>query len=256
MFVNSRSVRDKLIAGAIRGAYADLMPGGRFPALVLFLGCPPERVDVNVHPAKAEVRFRDGGLVRGLIVSAIREALGSKRSADTGLARQVGGALGDLAAHERIGAGVDRLLQEILRGTGAPGNASDRAGQVADQERCARQSELDDPARATVATQVQYQSLITYRPWMGFGATPGHTIARGAGIRLPMYPLKGYSLTVPIADAIAMDCKVWAPRNNEAETRRAEAADLLLRAHIGASKAEVRKITLHMLHEARERSSG
>ena len=88
MFVNGRSVRDKLISGAIRGAYADVLPSGRFPALVLFLDCPPERVDVNVHPAKAEVRFRDGGLVRGLIVSAIRDALGSKRAPDTGLSRQ------------------------------------------------------------------------------------------------------------------------------------------------------------------------
>jgi DNA mismatch repair protein MutL len=88
MFVNGRSVRDRLIAGAIRGAYADLMPAGRYPALVLFLDCPPERVDVNVHPAKAEVRFRDGGLVRGLIVSAIRDALGRKRAPDTGLSRQ------------------------------------------------------------------------------------------------------------------------------------------------------------------------
>ena len=88
MFVNGRSVRDKLISGAIRGAYADVLPSGRFPALVLFLDCPPERVDVNVHPAKAEVRFRDGGLVRGLIVSAIRDALAGKRVADTGLSRQ------------------------------------------------------------------------------------------------------------------------------------------------------------------------
>jgi DNA mismatch repair protein MutL len=88
MFVNGRSVRDKLIGGAIRGAYADLMPSSRFPALVLFISCPPERVDVNVHPAKAEVRFRDGGLVRGLIISAIRDALGRKRAPDTGLSRQ------------------------------------------------------------------------------------------------------------------------------------------------------------------------
>lgn len=88
MFVNGRSVRDKLISGAIRGAYADLMPSGRYPALVLFLDCPPGRVDVNVHPAKAEVRFRDGSLVRGLIVSAIRDALGRKRAPDTGLSRQ------------------------------------------------------------------------------------------------------------------------------------------------------------------------
>ncbi|WP_373504335.1 DNA mismatch repair endonuclease MutL [Aestuariivirga sp.] len=88
MFVNGRTVKDKLLSGAIRGAYADLMPPGRFPALVLFVTCSPGRVDVNVHPAKAEVRFRDGGLVRGLIVSAIREALGRKRAPDTGLARQ------------------------------------------------------------------------------------------------------------------------------------------------------------------------
>ena len=89
MFVNTRSVRDKLLSGAIRGAYADVMTASRFPAIVLFVACPPDRVDVNVHPAKAEVRFRDGGLVRGLIVSAIRAAL-SARSAtpDTGLSGQ------------------------------------------------------------------------------------------------------------------------------------------------------------------------
>ncbi|MFO1133175.1 MAG: DNA mismatch repair endonuclease MutL [Hyphomicrobiales bacterium] len=88
MFVNGRSVKDKLISGAIRGAYADVLPSGRFPALVLFLDCPPDRVDVNVHPAKAEVRFRDGALVRSLIVGAIRDALAGKRTPDTGLSRQ------------------------------------------------------------------------------------------------------------------------------------------------------------------------
>jgi DNA mismatch repair protein MutL len=73
--VNGRPVKDKLIAGAIRGAYADVMPRGRFPAVVLYVRCAADRVDVNVHPAKTEVRFRDPGFVRGLIVSAIRRAL-------------------------------------------------------------------------------------------------------------------------------------------------------------------------------------
>jgi DNA mismatch repair protein MutL len=73
--VNGRPVRDKLIAGAIRGAYADVMPRGRFPAVVLFITCATDRVDVNVHPAKTEVRFRDPGFVRSLIVSAIKRAL-------------------------------------------------------------------------------------------------------------------------------------------------------------------------------------
>ncbi len=74
-FVNGRPVRDKLFAGAARGAYVDYLPAGRYPALVLFLACDPREVDVNVHPAKAEVRFRDPGLVRGLVVGAVKQTL-------------------------------------------------------------------------------------------------------------------------------------------------------------------------------------
>ncbi|MET0483634.1 MAG: DNA mismatch repair endonuclease MutL [Aestuariivirgaceae bacterium] len=75
LFVNGRPVRDRLMAGAARAAYADLMMRGRYPAAVLFVNCPPEMVDVNVHPAKAEVRFRDGALVRSLIIGSIRQAI-------------------------------------------------------------------------------------------------------------------------------------------------------------------------------------
>jgi DNA mismatch repair protein MutL len=82
--VNGRPVKDKLVAGAIRGAYVDVMPRGRFPAVVLYITCAADRVDVNVHPAKTEVRFRDPGFVRGLIVSAIRRTLaGQGLKADT-----------------------------------------------------------------------------------------------------------------------------------------------------------------------------
>ncbi len=75
LFVNGRPVKDRLLNGAVRGAYQDYLARDRHPILALFLDVPAAFVDVNVHPAKAEVRFKEAGLVRGLIVSALRHAL-------------------------------------------------------------------------------------------------------------------------------------------------------------------------------------
>ena len=83
LFVNGRPVKDRLLTGAVRGAYADMLARDRHAVLALFLDLPPEDVDVNVHPAKTEVRFRDAAAVRGFIVSGLRQALatGDRRSA-------------------------------------------------------------------------------------------------------------------------------------------------------------------------------
>ncbi|MEQ1653449.1 MAG: hypothetical protein ABL897_13245 [Hyphomicrobium sp.] len=75
LFVNGRPVKDKLLYGAVRGGYGDLLPRGRHPVLVLYVTLPEHDVDVNVHPAKAEVRFRDPALIRGALVTALRNAL-------------------------------------------------------------------------------------------------------------------------------------------------------------------------------------
>jgi DNA mismatch repair protein MutL len=90
--VNGRPVRDKLLVGAVRGAYQDVLARDRHPIVALFLDGPEDEIDVNVHPAKAEVRFRDAALVRGLIVGALRHALadGGHRASTTVAATALG----------------------------------------------------------------------------------------------------------------------------------------------------------------------
>ena len=96
LFVNGRPVKDRLLIGAVRSAYGDLLPKGRYPLLALFVDLPPREVDVNVHPSKAEVRFRDAGRVRAPATSALRAAL-------------------DAAGHRATATGGSHALDALVR---------------------------------------------------------------------------------------------------------------------------------------------
>lgn len=118
LFVNNRPVRDKLILGAIKGAYQDMMTSGRYPACAVFVEVEPMYVDVNVHPTKAEVRFYDNGAIRGLLVGSIRHALslGGKKSAETGgLEHLLEHTLEENELPQQIYSNVERQADYVMR---------------------------------------------------------------------------------------------------------------------------------------------
>ena len=134
LFVNGRPVRDKLILGAVRAAYSDYLPRDRHPVVALFVTLSPQEVDANVHPAKTEVRFRNAGLVRALIVHALKEGLareGRRTAANTDGARA-------RLLSSRLHAAPRQLGLAALAGL----SAGDVAGRIAAGIRSGRGSSL------------------------------------------------------------------------------------------------------------------
>ncbi|WP_394690501.1 DNA mismatch repair endonuclease MutL [Hoeflea sp.] len=162
-FVNGRPVQDKQILSAIRAAYSDTLPRGRYPVAVLWITLDPALVDVNVHPAKADVRFRDPGLVRGLLVGAIRQALlaGGDRaspSARADLVRAFSPA--DPVGNEQGMRGWSTSSPGFHRGGDSAGLAGSWAGQWAAAKSPSRPLDGTAPGFGE-ASQAEFETAVT-----------------------------------------------------------------------------------------------
>src|SRR5262249_48524662 len=124
LFVNDRPVRDKLLLGAVRAAYADYLPRDRHPLLALFVTIEPRELDVNVHPAKTEVRFRNSSLVRALLVHALKTALAREgtRAATTGGTATIAAFRAEFSAYSSRGAAPRRGGYDWRRSPARPGD--------------------------------------------------------------------------------------------------------------------------------------
>jgi len=168
LFVNGRAVRDKLLHGAVRGAYQDFLAANCHPLVALFLTLPPEQVDVNVHPMKAEVRFREPAVVRGLIVGALRHALAAAghRAATTVAAGALGAFRPGTAPSpaQGYGQGLPRGFAEAVAQYDAPlaGEARLPGLALAPGGRTLAPSELPAPAAEHPLGAARAQLFHTY----------------------------------------------------------------------------------------------